>query len=68
MRKVLITNLEFTEIITGDENVTFFQSQNKDPVMVRRYREGLDLLQIEVMCEIISFPFDQFIAYCESHS
>ena len=54
-----------SEIITDDNNVLFFQNPERGIAKLRKYDEGVDLTQIETICQNINFPVDEFIRLCE---
>jgi hypothetical protein len=55
------------EIITDDNNVIFFQSQERGLAKLRKYEEGLDVVHIEILCQNINFSVNDFIKLCEKY-
>jgi hypothetical protein len=56
-----------SEIITEDDNILFFQSPERELAKLREYEEGVDVIHIEILCQNINFPVEEFIKLCEKH-
>jgi hypothetical protein len=57
-----------SEIITEDDNILFFQSPERELAKLRKYEEGVDVIHVEILCENINFPVEEFIKLCEKHN
>ena len=62
------SDLKMSEITTDDNNVVFFESPGKELTNLRKYEEGLDVVHIEILCQNINFPVDEFIKLCGKYS
>jgi hypothetical protein len=56
-----------SEIMTDDNNVIFFQSSKRGLAKLRQYEEGVDVIHVEIICQNINFPVDEFIKLCEKY-
>lgn len=56
-----------SEIISDDNSVLFFQNPERGLIKLRKYGGGVDLTQIEIMCQNINFSVGKFITLCETH-
>ncbi len=56
-----------SEIITDDNNVIFFQSPKRGLAKLRHYEEGVDVIHVEIICQNINFPVNEFIKLCENY-
>jgi hypothetical protein len=56
-----------SEILTDDNNVLFFESPERGLTKLRKYEEGLDEVHIEILCQNINFPLNEFIKLCEKY-
>ena len=64
IRRILL-NLQFVEIITSDKEELFFQHPERGLYRLRKFERGLDINQVQVMCELIRLSFSQFIGLYE---
>lgn len=64
MRHVLL-HLQFVEIIPPDPDLLFFQHPIRGLYCLRKFERGLDINQVQVMCQLIQLPFMQFIGLYE---
>ena len=53
--------------MTDDKNVIFFQSSKRGLAKLRQYEEGVDVVHVEIICQNINFPADEFIKLCEKY-
>jgi hypothetical protein len=67
VRRVLSSELNMSEIMTDDNNVLFFQSSKRGLAKLRQYEEGVDAIHVEIICQNINFPVDEFIKLCEKY-
>ncbi len=54
-------HLRFVEIIPSDKDVLFFQHADRRLYCLRKYERGLDINQVQVMCQLLRLPFTEFI-------
>lgn len=57
-----------SEIINEEDTVLFFQSPERGLVKLRKYEEGVDVVHIEILCQNVNFPVEEFIKLCEKYN